>query len=83
MRRHIKRTTTQAVGVAFILFGTAGLVLPIIQGVLFLIIGFLLLSVYSPRIKAYIERFAFRHPSVRDIILKAEKFIVRVVGDTQ
>lgn len=71
----------QATGVAFILFGVAGLVLPFLQGILFLVIGVLILSAYSPKIKGLVERFAYRHPPVRGIILKAERFIVRIFGE--
>ena len=81
MRRHIKRATIQAIGVAFILFGLAGLVLPFLQGILFLVIGILILSAYSPRIKALVERFAMRHPPIRDVILKVERFVLRIVGE--
>jgi uncharacterized protein len=81
MKKHIKRVTIQALGVAFVLFGIAGLVLPFLQGILFLIVGFLLLSVHSVWIKSHVERFAHRHPSLRDMILKAERFIIRIVGE--
>lgn len=73
----------QAIGVAFLLFGLAGLVLPFLQGILFLVIGTLILSAYSPRIKAFVERFAYRHPSVRDIVLKAEKIVLRICGEEE
>jgi len=40
----------------FIIFGLVGLVLPFLQGILFLAIGFILLSLWSPRIREYMDR---------------------------
>ncbi|HZQ92362.1 MAG TPA: PGPGW domain-containing protein [Terriglobales bacterium] len=39
-----KRIATIALGWAFLLLGVAGLVLPILQGILFIVIGLLILS---------------------------------------
>ena len=44
MVRHIKRIAIQILGWLFVLLGIAGLVLPVLQGILFLMIGFYLLS---------------------------------------
>lgn len=44
MNRHAKRILVLIVGWAFILLGVAGLFLPVLQGVLFLLIGLIVLS---------------------------------------
>lgn len=44
MNRTAKRILTLIVGWAFILLGIAGLFLPILQGILFLLIGLIILS---------------------------------------
>lgn len=44
MNRHAKRILVLIVGWAFILLGIVGLFLPILQGILFLLIGLIILS---------------------------------------
>jgi len=44
VKQRIKRWGILAVGWAFILLGIAGLFLPVLQGILFLLIGLLILS---------------------------------------
>jgi uncharacterized protein len=44
MKAQIKRVTLLVVGWAFILLGIAGLFLPVLQGILFLLIGLFILS---------------------------------------
>lgn len=44
MRAHLKRYLKISVGWAFVVLGIAGLFLPILQGILFLVIGFSILA---------------------------------------
>ncbi len=44
MRKTIKRAVILVVGWAFVLLGIAGLFLPVLQGILFLLIGLFILS---------------------------------------
>ena len=44
MKAQVKRVAMLAVGWAFILLGIAGLFLPVLQGILFLLIGLFILS---------------------------------------
>ena len=44
MNAHVKRIVVLLVGWSFILLGIAGLFLPILQGILFLLIGLVILS---------------------------------------
>ncbi len=67
-------------GVAFLLLGLAGLVLPILQGWLFLIIGLLLLSAYSPSLRAWIEKHTVKYPKVHHWVGRADHWIERIIG---
>jgi len=78
--KYIKRAAIQAIGFALVLFGIAGLFLPFLQGILFLMVGLLLLSVYSPELRAFIVRHASRHPKVYTVFLKAEAIVTRIIG---
>ncbi len=80
MRRHIKRITFIVVGVLFVLLGFVGIVLPVLQGFLFLAIGLIFLSISSPRFRVWIESHTRRYPKVHAVIEKLERWIVSIVG---
>jgi uncharacterized membrane protein YbaN (DUF454 family) len=44
MNRHVKRILILIIGWVFILFGIVGLFLPVLQGILFILIGLTILS---------------------------------------
>ncbi|MGN8157540.1 hypothetical protein ACS8YF_02575 [Salinisphaera sp. SWV1] len=53
-------------GVFFFFLGVAGLVLPILQGVLFLIVSAILLAPYSRWVQKQLARFERRFPWLSD-----------------
>lgn len=53
-------------GIFFLLLGLAGLVLPILQGVLFLIVSAILLAPYSVWVQKQLIRFETRFPWIAD-----------------
>ena len=55
-------------GWMFILLGIAGLVLPVLQGILFLAIGVLLLASVSYRVRRLLVALRRRHPKLRTAI---------------
>ena len=57
-----KKTLILAIGWAFILLGIVGLFLPFLQGILFLLIGLLILSKESTVAKALLHRIQARYP---------------------
>jgi uncharacterized membrane protein YbaN (DUF454 family) len=59
-----KRWLLIGLGWAFILLGLAGLVLPVLQGVLFLAIGVLLLAGVSVRVRRWIVLARRRYPAL-------------------
>lgn len=58
----MKKWLTLAVGWAFVVLGVIGLVLPVLQGVLFLAIGFIILSRESKWAKRKLVHLRRRHP---------------------
>jgi uncharacterized membrane protein YbaN (DUF454 family) len=58
-----KRTLIYLVGWAFILLGIVSLFLPILQGILFLLIGLLVLSKESTIAKNLLHRIEKRYPA--------------------
>lgn len=57
-----KRTLIYLIGWTFILLGIVGLFLPFLQGILFLLIGLLVLSKESKMAKSILHRFQKRYP---------------------
>lgn len=62
MPRPVKRFFILALGWAFIVLGIIGLFLPILQGILFLLIGFILLSRESEWAQRRLEMLKTRYP---------------------
>lgn len=80
MKRHIKKTALIVVGIFFIIVGIIGLALPFLQGLLFIAIGLILLSIASSRIRTWIESHTRRFPKVHAAFEKLEKWILKIVG---
>ncbi len=80
MLKHTKRILVLTVGVVFILFGILGLFLPFLQGILFLIIGVLLLSAYSPTLRELFQSRTRTRPKLHYWVLRAEAWIERIIG---
>lgn len=80
MRKHIKRTFILSIGVIFVLLGLLGFALPLLQGFLFLAIGLILLSLYSPTIRMWMDVHTKRHPKLHALVQKVEEWIVKVIG---
>ena len=49
--------------------------------VIFLIVGFLLISLYSPKISLWIKRYAERHKGTSLVINKMEKWLTKFIGE--
>lgn len=80
IQRELKRIFILTLATFFLLLGLAGLVLPILQGWLFLAISILLFSLYAPRLRAWIDRHTVRWPKLHAAVGKAEEWIIKVVG---
>lgn len=64
MNARVKRLVIWWLGWAFVVLGIVGLVLPILQGILFLLIGLSLLSQQSPWAARVLRRLRERFPAV-------------------
>lgn len=66
MKRQIKRIGILATGWAFIVLGIAGLFLPILQGILFLLIGLLILSTEYVWAHNLLQKLRTRFPRIAE-----------------
>ena len=58
MKRNVLRVARIVVGLLLVLLGIVGLVLPVLQGVLFIVLGLGLLSVDIPPVRRLRDRLA-------------------------
>ncbi len=77
-RSRLRRLLILAAGWVMVVFGVIGLFLPILQGVLFLAIGFYLLSLESPWAKRKMEQFQARYPKLHDTFEEARERAARM-----
>ncbi len=84
MNRRLKRIVILIVGWAFILLGIAGLFLPILQGVLFILIGLIILSSEYVWAHHLLKRIKERFPKLGHIAdeatEKAKSWTRRLIG---
>jgi len=64
MRSRLKSISIKLAGWAFIFLGILGLFLPILQGILFLLVGLFLLSEESPWAKKLLDKLRAKFPNV-------------------
>lgn len=79
MNKKIKDLLITICGWFFIVLGIAGLFLPIVQGILFLLIGLLLLSKKSMWAKRILNMVRRRYPKLMVKIQDAEKKAMRIL----
>lgn len=73
MKNKIKDFLIIILGWTFLLLGIAGLFLPVLQGILFLLIGLYLLSKKSPWAKKILIKLKHRFPKLAKIQHEAQK----------
>ena len=80
MPKEIKRILVRTAGAIFVVLGIFGMALPFLQGILFLAIGLILLSVASPRARAWIASRTIRYPKFHTLVQKTGKWITGIIG---
>ena len=80
LKKQLKRVLVLSLATVFLLLGLAGLVLPVLQGWLFLVISALLFSMYSPRIRVWIHEHTATYPWLHTIVVRAQGWTERVFG---
>ena len=81
MIRHVKRTALLVLGILFLLLGVVGLFLPFLQGVLFLIIGFLLISICVPQVREWMMSHTRKYPALHDKVEKIDAWLRGKIGE--
>ncbi len=81
MIKHTKRVFVTILAFFFLLLGLAGLVLPFIQGLLFIAVALILFSMLSPTVREKVEAQTRKYPSFHAIVVKIEGWIQRIIGE--
>lgn len=80
MKKKAKKVLVLSLAMLFFILGLLGLVLPFLQGILFLAISALLFSMYLPRLRHWIQERTEPYPVVHREVLRAERWVVKVFG---
>ena len=80
MHKETKRVLVAVAGVVSLGVGILGLALPILQGFFFLAIGFILISISSPRFRSWAIKHTVRYPKLHAALEKIEKWILGIIG---
>lgn len=68
----MKIIALQVTGYTFLVFGVLGLFLPFLQGILFILIGLLILAKHAAWAHNLLQRFRDQHPRAAELIERAE-----------
>jgi uncharacterized membrane protein YbaN (DUF454 family) len=71
----MKMILLQAAGYLFLVLGVIGLVVPILQGFLFMAIGLIILAKTAPWAERVLDRFRDRYPKAGSFIDKADQTV--------
>jgi uncharacterized protein len=73
----MSRIVTLVLGYSFLALGVVGLVLPFLQGVLFIVVGLLLLSREAAWARRVLDRLKSRHPRLGGMITRSDAWVTR------
>ncbi len=80
IKKELKRVVVLSLATVFLLLGLAGLVLPVLQGWLFLAISVLLFSMYSPRLRVWMDSHTMKYPALHRMVARANDWTTRIFG---
>lgn len=76
----LRRAFYISLAIFFIIIGFAGLVLPILNGIFFLIIGLIILSFEFEQLETILENTTKRHPKIHHWYKKINSFLRKHLG---
>ncbi len=79
MRNQLRKTLYLILGSSLILLGVAGLVLPIINGTILLIIGFIIISFENPALEKKLYAFTKRHATIHAWYIKLDAYLRKLL----
>jgi len=80
LKRQIKRLIVLTLAVIFFLLGIVGSILPVLQGWFFFAISAILFSMYSPRLRGWIDQHTVKYPKLHAVVERAHGWTTKVFG---
>ncbi len=81
MIKHTKRTLIFILAVLFVVIGIAGLILPLIPGLVFIAVALVIFSLFFPIIGEKVRHHTVRYPKLHAIIERLDERVRRIVGE--
>lgn len=81
MKKRIKRGVVWLAAAVCLIIGAAGLVLPIIPGLLLIAMALVLGSMLSRRVRAWLDRHTRAFPKLHAAVRDIEEWVARLVGE--
>lgn len=80
MRQRIKMSALRVLGVALVIAGIAGLFLPVLQGILFILLGLYLVTLGNTSFHERLRSHASRAPSLLEAFDAFDRKVRRWIG---
>lgn len=80
MKKQTKAVLILFFAILSLIAGGAGLVMPLIPGFIFIGFGIMLLSIYSPRMRNWLESHTRRWPKLHALIEKMQVWADKSIG---
>lgn len=79
--KQTKRTAVFIIAIFCVLIGVAGLILPIIPGLVFLALALVIFSLFFPVIGDKMRHHSRHYPKLQDAIVRMEDWVRRTIGE--
>lgn len=79
--RHTKRTIVFLAAIFCVLVGIAGLILPLIPGLVFLALALVIFSLFFPRVGERVHHHTRHYPKLHAAIVRMEDWVRRTIGE--
>jgi uncharacterized membrane protein YbaN (DUF454 family) len=81
MIKHTKRTLLFLIAVLFVIIGLAGIILPLIPGLVFIALALIIFSLFFPVIGEKARNHTVKYPKLHAIIEELDERVRRIVGE--
>ena len=81
MIKHTKRTVIFLIAILFVFVGIAGLILPVIPGLVFIAVALIIFSLFFPIIVERVREYTVKYPKLHAIINSMDERVRHIVGD--
>ena len=81
MIKNTKRTLIFISAIFLVVIGIAGLILPLIPGLIFIALALVIFSIFFPEVGEKLHHYTRNYPRLQEAIKKMEDFVRRITGE--